>query len=117
MFVLADFGYGLFAKINRKWLLENYVVKFSPNIVIGYGKEQKTRYRKFNPNYKIAKSKTMKKIGIVFLCIAAIFLIMAVINYKTVQVVTVASIIIVSLIIGLLLIFIAKKAIDEIATK
>ena len=92
-----------------QWLLENYIVKYSPNTVIGYGKEQKMRYRQLNPNYKIAKSKTMKKVGIAFLCIAAFFFIMGIVNFKTVQVVTVAIIILICSIVGMILLLSSKN--------
>ncbi len=86
-----------------QWLLENYIVKFSPNVVIGFGKKQKMRYRQLNPNYKIATSKVMSTIGIVLLCIAAFFLVLGIANYKTVKTFAVSTIVIICLIVAVVL--------------
>lgn len=41
-----------------KWLLDNYILKHVPDLIIGYGAEQKARYQQLKQNYAQAGKKS-----------------------------------------------------------
>lgn len=63
-----------------RWLLENYIIPQSPNIVIGYGAEQKARYKQLNPEAANAGKKVKKIWGIVLMILGAFLLTVGLIN-------------------------------------
>ena len=72
-----------------QWLLENYIVKISPNIIIGYGAEQKARYKQINPQSAEAGKKVKRIWGIVLMCIGAAFFITLLFTFKQAEIVPV----------------------------
>lgn len=75
-----------------RWLLENYIVKHSPEVLWGSG--QKENYLQLNPLAAQAGKKVKRIWGIVFMCIGVLLLNMMLIDVRAAKVVP-ASIIIV----------------------
>lgn len=92
-----------------KWLLENYIVKNSPNVVIGYGAEQKKRYKDLNPEFAEAGKKVKRTWGIALMCVGAAFLAVAIINIKNVQLVPLSILILALLGTGTILFVLGRK--------
>ncbi len=67
-----------------QWLLQNFVAAQSPNIIIGYGKQQKKRYLELNPRAKSSNNKVKTITGIVLMCIGGLFSVVGIVN-KTVD--------------------------------
>ena len=63
-----------------RWLLENYIIVHSPDIVIGYGAEQKARYKQRNPEAANAGKKVKRVWGIVLMILGAFLLTVGLIN-------------------------------------
>jgi len=72
-----------------QWLMENYIVKHSPNLIIGYGAEQKARYKQLNPQSAEAGKKVKRIWGIVLMCIGAAFFITLLFTFKQAEIVPV----------------------------
>jgi len=68
-----------------KWLLENYIIANSPDLVIGYGAAQKAKYKQFNPEVVKSSKKRMLILGTVLMSIGAVLLTAGLIN-KTLKV-------------------------------
>ena len=92
-----------------RWLLENYIIKKCPNIIIGYGAEQKALYKQLNPQYGAAGKKVKRNWGIVLMCIGAALLIAMVINIKTARIVPLTIMILGALGAGIALYMTGKK--------
>ena len=92
-----------------KWLLENYIAPNSPNIVIGYGAEQKARYRQLNPQSVEPVKKVRRIWGIVLMCIGVAFLIAMIVNIKTAEIAPLTILILCSLGAGATLYTMGKK--------
>ncbi len=76
-----------------KWLLENYIIANSPNIIIGYGAEQKARYKQLNPESAEAGKKVKRIWGIVLMSIGAAFFIALLFTFKNAEIVPVTILI------------------------
>lgn len=63
-----------------QWLLENYIRKNSPNVIIGYGTKQKKEYYQFNPEAVAARNKIKTIWGIVLMLVGALLLVVGLIN-------------------------------------
>lgn len=92
-----------------KWLLENYIIPNSPNVVIGYGAKQKAQYKQLNPEWAKAGKKVKKIWGIVLMSLGIIFMILLIINFKEAKLVPVTILILGCLSSGLILYRIGKK--------
>ena len=92
-----------------QWLLQNYIVKNSPNIIIGYGAEQKARYKQLNPQAANAGKKVKRIWGIVLMCFGAILLISLIINFQNAEIVPATFMILGSFGSGIALYLIGKK--------
>jgi uncharacterized membrane protein HdeD (DUF308 family) len=69
-------------EIAFKFLLISHIVKNSPNVIVGYGAEQKYEYGKICPEY-IEGPKRLKRIGgIALMCLGAVLLISAIFNFN-----------------------------------
>ena len=92
-----------------QWLLENYIVKHSPNLIIGYGAEQKARYKQLNPQSAEAGKKVKRIWGIVLMCIGAAFFITLLFTFKQAEIVPVIILILGFTGSGALLYMLGKK--------
>ncbi len=92
-----------------KWLLEHYIIPNSPNIILGYGAEQKARYKQLNPQSAEVGKKVKRIWGIVLMCIGAAFLITMIINIKTADIVPGTIIILGAFGVGVALYLTGKK--------
>lgn len=92
-----------------KWLLENYIIPNSPNIIIGYGAEQKARYTQLNPQSAEAGKKVKRIWGIVLMCIGAAFFITLLFTFKNAEIVPVTILILGFLGSGAILYMLGKK--------
>ena len=63
-----------------KWLLDRYIIPQSPQVVIGYGEEQKAQYLNRNPYAAQVKSKAKFTWGVVLLVIGAVETVACVVN-------------------------------------
>ena len=53
IFCVSGAHFMISADVNEfEWLLENYLLRLNPNIILGYGYEQKRQYRELKKNYK-----------------------------------------------------------------
>lgn len=68
-----------------KWLLENYIIPQSPNIILGYGAEQKKRFKQCTPEAVKASKKVKRIWGIVLMILGLGLLIAALVNQATVD--------------------------------
>lgn len=92
-----------------KWLLEKYIIPNSPNIIIGYGAEQKARYKQLNPQSAEAGKKVKRIWGIVLMCIGAAFFITLLFTFKQAEIVPVTILILGFLGSGAILYMLGKK--------
>ncbi len=92
-----------------KWLLDNYIIPNSPNIVLGYNAEQRERYRRLNPRYVEAGKRTKRIWGIVLMCIGAVLLAALLLNIKNADILTAGVMILVAFGIGAILYILGKK--------
>ncbi len=92
-----------------KRLLANCIIPNCPNVVIGYGKEQKARYKQLNPQ-AVEKEKKIRRIwGIVLMSIGVFSLIVALINIENLNIVGTAILILCFLVSGIVLYMFGKK--------
>lgn len=92
-----------------QWLLENYIAKNSPNLIVGYGAEQNARYLQLNPQAAEAGKKVKRIWGIVLMCIGAALLIAMIVNIKTAEIVPLTIMILAVLGAGIALYMVGKK--------
>lgn len=62
------------------WLLSNYIIPNSPDLIIGYGAEQKRRYVQLNPDPVMAANKLKRIWGAVLVALGAVLTVVAVVN-------------------------------------
>lgn len=72
-----------------KWLLSELIIKNSPDIIIGYGPEQKARYKQINPKFGEGAKKAKRIFGIVLWTYCFFFIMNVIVNPKNVEVVPV----------------------------
>ncbi len=73
--------YTINAKIEDfQWLINQYIAKNSPNLIVGYGAKQKKLYKELNPATKKASKKTKKISGAIMMAFAGILLTIGLIN-------------------------------------
>lgn len=92
-----------------KWLLENYIIPNSPNIIIGYGAEQKARYKQLNPQSAEGGKKVKRIWGIVLMCIGVAFFITLLFTFKNAEIVPATILILGFLGSGAILYMLGKK--------
>lgn len=92
-----------------QWLLENYIVKHSPNVVIGYGAEQKARYKQLNPESVEVEKKVKRIWGIVLMAIGVAFFIALLLNFENAEIIPLTILILGFLASGAILYMIGKK--------
>ena len=92
-----------------QWLLQNYIIEQAPNIVIGYGAEQKARYKQLNPESVTAGKKLKRIWGIILMCIGLIFLVALIVNFKEIEIVMPTVLVLAFLGSGIILYTVGKK--------
>lgn len=63
-----------------RWLLENYIIPQSPDIIIGYGAEQKARFKQLNPKAANAEKRLKRIGGIALMAFGAFLLVVGLVN-------------------------------------
>jgi|GEM_PF-1226994 len=92
-----------------KWLLENYIIQNSPNVVIGYGAEQKARYKQLNAGVNNYGNRVKRIWGIVLMAMGTALLILLLFTYKNAEIVPLIIMIAGLLGSGGILYFLGKK--------
>lgn len=92
-----------------KWLLENFIIRYSPNVVLGFGAEQKKRYRELNPSHSEENKKYKRLWGIVLIAIAIVFAILMIAFKETADISTLLIFIISFAISGVVLYMLGNK--------
>ena len=102
--------YSLRSDVNEfQWLLENYIVKHSPDVVIGYGAEQKARYKQLNPQSSNTGKKVKKICGIVLMCLAVVLLVALIVNIDSAEIIPIVVLIAVFFVSGVGLFLFGNK--------
>ena len=92
-----------------KFLLISHIIKNSPDVIVGYGAEQKAAYGKICPEY-IEKPKRIKRIaGIALMCLGAVMLVAAIINFNPENIAAISIILALTLGGGLILFLMGSK--------
>lgn len=91
-----------------KWMLGTLVIRHSPNLLVGYGPQQKARYEQLYPQVLANRKRTMRIWGIVLMCIGGGLLIPAIINFNPDLIIHLVFLV-ACLIIGLILFLVGRK--------
>ena len=92
-----------------KFLLISHIIKNSPDVIVGYGAEQKAAYGKICPEY-IEKPKRIKRIaGIALMFLGAVMLVAAIINFNPENIAPISIILALTLGGGLILFLMGSK--------
>jgi len=70
-----------------QWLIDNYILKHSPNVVLGFGEEQRRHYKQQNPKAVANTKRTRRIIGIILMIIGASFVVPFIITFKDANIV------------------------------